>query len=95
MKLDIVIEAVRYAPKGTINLVRAYEKRGVAFSDHVLISREALVERLQQGKKCFTGHRKELLAGSFETGKEVLLKQAFIGTGSKSDQDWLDDVPVF
>jgi hypothetical protein len=36
-KADVVIEAVRYAPQGSIHLVRAYVRRSAAFSDRVLL----------------------------------------------------------
>lgn len=37
-RFDGVIEAVRYSPDGKIEVARAYERRGAAFSDHVLIT---------------------------------------------------------
>jgi len=36
---------------GQIALVRAYERRGVTFSDRVLLDRATLLERLKNGKK--------------------------------------------
>jgi len=47
-KVDGVIEAVRYK-NGQIVIVRAYERRGATFSDHVLLERKTLLERLQKG----------------------------------------------
>ena len=48
-KFDGVIEAVRYK-SGKIEVVRAYERRGATFSDHVLLDRKELLERLRGGK---------------------------------------------
>ena len=70
-KLDGVIEAVRYAPDGKIALVRAYERRGATYSDHLLISRDELVKRLKAGKRFVVGSRKEFLASTFEVAAEV------------------------
>jgi hypothetical protein len=71
MKLDGVIEAVRYSPDGKIIVVRAYERHGVVWSDHVLLGRKELSERLKQGKKFVVGERKTYLGSVFETGKVV------------------------
>ena len=72
-KLDGIIEAVRYTPEGKINIVRAYELRGVAYSDRTILDREILVKRLKEGKKFVIGQRKEFWGGTFETGKAVKL----------------------
>jgi hypothetical protein len=64
-----------YAPDGKIEMARAFERRGAAFSDHVLISREKLLEKIKSGKKCVTGQRKEFLAGTFETEKTYKLAE--------------------
>jgi len=97
-KFDGVIEAVRYRG-GKIDVVRAYERRGPTFSDHVLLDRKALVERLEKGKRFVTGQRKELLASTFETGKAVSLEgqngRQVITTRPQSEQDVLEGVPAF
>jgi acetyl-CoA carboxylase beta subunit len=95
IRFDGVIEAVRYASDGKIEVVRAYERRGAAFSDHVLIGRAALVERLKQGKKFVTGQRKPNLGGMFEIGASVALKGDVITTQPDANHDFLDAVPVF
>lgn len=94
-RFDGVIEAVRYAPDGKIEFARAYERRGAAFSDHVLIGRAALVERLKQGKKFVVGQRKPNLGGMFETQASVVLAGDVITTRPGADHDFLDAVPVF
>ena len=97
-KIDGVIEAVRYK-NGLIVMVRAYERRGASYSDHLLIQRRDLLERLKLGKKFVTGSRKELLASTFESGKAVQVVsrdgKEFISTRDAADRDELEQVPVF
>lgn len=98
-KLDGVIEAVHYK-NGQIQLVRAFERRGAAFSDRVLINRKELLDRIKKGSKYLIGKRKQLLAGTFEVqdkpvqvlnqnGKEI------ISTRPDADHDELEQAPVF
>src|SRR5688572_22105390 len=97
-KLDGLIEAVRYK-NGQIVMVRAYERRGATFSDHVLIERKALVERLQKGERFAVGSRQELKASTFNLSSEVqLVKQnghEWIATRPDATGDMLDGAPVF
>jgi hypothetical protein len=72
-KFDGIVEAVRYAPNGQVLWVRAYERRGPTFSDHVLIERQALVELLKAGKRFFAGQRKPYLASEFEVAQPLRL----------------------
>ena len=98
-KFDGVIEAVRYK-SGQIEVVRAFERRGAAFTDRVMLNRKEFLDRLKKGKKYFVGKRKEFLAGTFEVqdkpvqvvdrnGKEI------ITTRAEADQDELEQAPVF
>ena len=98
-KFDGVIEAVRYK-SGQIEVVRAFERRGAAFTDRVMLNRKEFLGRLKKGKKYFVGRRKEFLAGTFEVqdkpvqvvdrnGKEI------ITTRAEADQDELEQAPVF
>lgn len=97
-KFDGVIEAVRYSD-GQIEEVRAFERRGAAFSDRVLISRKELLKRLKDGRKFVLGQRKEFFAGSFDTGKPVQVVgrngQEFISTRGDAERDELEQAPVF
>jgi hypothetical protein len=99
VKFDGVIEAARYTPDGSILLVRVYERRGATFSDRVLLSRQALLDRLKKGKKFVIGQRKEFLASTFETAERVHLAgskgQEFITTSETAYRDLLEDVPLF
>jgi hypothetical protein len=94
-KFDIVITTVRYAPNSKIEIVRAFERRGAAFSDHVLLSRQVLLEKIKNSKKCVTGRRKEFLAGTFDVYKTVQVVGDFITTENSAGQDNLQDVPIF
>jgi hypothetical protein len=97
-KFDGVIEAVHYKD-GQIEAVRAFERRGSAFSDRVLIPRQNLLERLKDGKKFVLGQRKEFFAGTFETGKPVQVVsrsgKEFISTRGDAEHDELEQAPVF
>lgn len=99
-KFDGVIEAVRYAPPGTIQTVRVYERRGAIFSDRLLLSRQALVDQLKSGKVFMAGQRMESLAGTFEVSKRVRLvkqdgKDVILSDGQAADHDQLQGVPLF
>ncbi len=95
-KLDGVIEAVRYTPGGKITVVRAYERHGVVWSDHVLLERKELSERLKQGKRFVVGERKLYLGSIFETGTAVHQMEGNIITeGQTSGRDLLSGVPIF
>ncbi len=99
-KYDGVIEAVRYNRNGKIALVRAYELRGVSYSDRVLLDRETLLERLKAGKKFTTGRRKERWASTFEFGKVITAtskdgKDFLTTRDSISNRDEIEDTPAF
>lgn len=95
-KLDGVVEAVRYTPEGRIATVRAYERRGVVWSDHILLDRKTLLERLRQGKRFAVGRRKPFLGGQFEAGKPLRRSGDYIITeGQAAVRDILAGVPIF
>ncbi len=98
-KFDGVIEAVRYK-NGQIEVVRAFERRGAAFSDRVLLTRGELVHRLKKGLKFSVGRRKEFLAGSFEFQDKPLKLVSqngheVISTRPDAKKDELENAPVF
>ena len=72
-KFDGVIEAVHYSRGGQIDFVRAYERRGVTFSDRVLLDRKTLLERLKAKKRFITGERRPLLGSTFDSGRDINL----------------------
>jgi hypothetical protein len=97
-KMDGVIEAARYK-NGQLLIVRAYERRGAAFSDCLLLERKTLLERMQKGKQYLTGSREELRAGTFKVGKPVLIvkldDRELLATRKTATCDELEGVPVF
>jgi hypothetical protein len=96
LKVDGIIEAVRYTPNGRINVVRAYERHGAVWSDHVLLDRKELVERLNKGRRFMTGQRKPYLGSRFETGVAVRnFGDHVVTEGFTSARDQLAGVPVF
>ena len=97
-RFDGVIEAVRYKD-GRIEVVRAFERRGSAFSDRVLIRRGELLKKLKDGRKFVIGQRKEYLAGTFDTSKPVQVvsrgDKELISTRGDAEWDELEQAPVF
>jgi hypothetical protein len=98
-KYDGVIEVVHYKPDGQVDWVRAYLRRGAAFTDRIKLDRSTLVEHLKSGKRYLSGKRVTLMAGTFdvdrplrvvqENGKEVLV------TGEiQAEHDNLEGVPI-
>jgi hypothetical protein len=96
---DGVVEAVRLTSRGKIQFVRAYERRGPTFSDHVLLDRDALVERIKSGKRFVTGVRIPNGGSEFDIADEVKLLETsegevVISGDSASQKDHLQGVPV-
>jgi hypothetical protein len=96
---DGVIEAVRYK-NGQIEVVRAFERRGAAFTDRVLLSRDEFLKRLKKGKKYVVGRRKEFLAGTFDVQEKPVRvldhnSKEIISTRAGADHDELEQAPVF
>jgi hypothetical protein len=96
LKIDGVIEAVRYNAGGKISLVRSYQRRGAVWSDHVLLGRPELVEQLKKGRRFVTGTRRHNLGSVFETGARVRFVDDHIFTdGQSTAREFLAGVPVF
>ena len=98
-KFDGVIEAVRYK-NGQIEVVRAFERRGAAFTDRIMLGRDEFMKRIKKGQKYVVGKRKEFLAGSFDVQEkpvQVLTRDGkeIISTRSEADHDELEQAPVF
>jgi hypothetical protein len=95
-KIDGIIEAVHYLPDGKIDTVRAYERRGFIWSDHILLNRAELVERLKKGEKFATGQRTRYLGSWLETGPIVRFDRNIVSTvGQEGTRDLLTGVPIF
>ncbi|UCH59811.1 MAG: hypothetical protein JSV61_16575 [Anaerolineales bacterium] len=98
-KYDGVVDSVHFKPGGEVAWVRAYERRGSTFSDHVLIDRDTLIQKLKSGKKYVVGRRVPLMASTFEVDQPLKVvrsgDQDVLAVGdTQADRDRLDDVPV-
>ncbi len=96
-KIDGVIEGVRYNPDGTISVVRAYERRGVVWTDDLLLQRKDLIDRLKQGKHFVIGVRKTNLGSVFETSTKVQMDDGHVVTEGQNpaNRDMLSGVGIF
>lgn len=97
---DGVVETVRYAPDGKIQWVRAYERQGFVFTDHFLMDREKLIERLKAGQRIYTGERQPYLGSDFEIKQPIRLVQRsgqdYVVAGeANGERDRLEGVPIF
>lgn len=98
-KYDGVVEAVHYAPNGRVDWVRAYLRRGIAWSDWVIIPRDQLIQEIKSGKRMVVGKRVQYMAGTFDVtipiqvagknGQEVLTTSS-----ATTEQDLLEGMPV-
>ncbi len=100
VKYDGVIEAVRYTPEGKISLARAYERRGPAFSDRILLSRDELIKRLNSGEKYMVGKRIPMMGGMFEVSTRLQLVRGegnfvWVSTSPSENRDHLEGAPLF
>jgi hypothetical protein len=98
-KYDGVIEAVHYNENGQVEWVRAYERRGPAFSDTVLFDRGTLIEQLKAGKIFFIGQRILYMGSSFEVSQPVRIievdgKEVLVSGDMTSEQDCLEGAPI-
>ena len=96
--IDGVIEAARYK-NGQVACVRAYERRGKTYSDHVVIDRKTLMERLQKGQQYMIGSREKLCVSTFKIGKLVLVVKQdgreFLATSENAAHDELEGALFF
>jgi hypothetical protein len=98
-KYDGVIEAVHYNKDGQIEWVRAYERRGSAFSDIVLLDRETLIRQLRSGAILYIGQRIPYMGSSFEISQQVRIMEvagrAILLSGEQnSKKDCLEGAPI-
>ncbi len=99
-KFDSVVEAIRVDNDGQLLLARLYDRRGVIFSDHKLVKREDLINRLKEGKTILCGSRTHFKGSEFDTGQTLRLVTnngnpvLVIGDGTPQ-QDQLTGLPRF
>lgn len=98
-KIDGVIEAVHYRPDGQVDWVRAYLRRGSAWSDRVILTRADLIKAIKAGQKMMIGQRVEFMAGTFDVSAPVNVTgrdgQEVLSTSTTaSDRDQLEGAPI-
>lgn len=98
-KFDGVVVAVHYTGDGRVEWVRAFERRGSAFSDHVLVARQQLIDKVKKGMRYYVGERKEYLGGTFETSEPVRVitrdgRDVLVVGDRESEKDNLEGVPL-
>jgi hypothetical protein len=98
-KFDGVIDAVRYDDDGKIIWVRGYERKGFIFSDLILFSRQEIIDRLEAGKKFYTGNRHHLMGHNFDVNKPLRLverngEKLVIAGDTPTDKDHIAGVPL-
>ena len=97
---DGVVEAVHYKKTGRIDWVRAYERRGPTWSDHLIIDRKTLLKKLEEGKRFFAGKRNVFNASEFKLGKKLVIDdngkgEVIITENTKQNLiDHLEDVEI-
>lgn len=99
-KIDAVLESVRLEEDGQLQWARIYERRGIIFTDHFLVDREQLVQRLKSGKKIFTGKRQPKMGSVFDTFDEIRLttsdgKELMVAGSLSNEKDFLTSLPRF
>jgi hypothetical protein len=98
-KYDTVVQAVRYDDDGRVLWVRAFQRLGSIWSDHVLLDRKTLVEQLNSGKKVVIGERIPFYGATFETSSQVKLvkkesQEIIISGDVQADVDCLQGIPI-
>jgi len=99
-QFDGVIEAVHYRPDGQVDWVRAYLRRGSAWSDRVILPRPDLIKEIKAGKQFMVGQRVEYMAGTFDVSRPVKISgqngQEFLTTSASAslDHDELEGTPI-
>lgn len=98
-KFDGVVESVHYKPNGEVDWVRAYERRGPTFSDHLLLPRAELIRRMKSGKKYVVGQRVPLMGSTFDVSHPLRLvqeggKESVVAGAANGNGDRLEGVPV-
>ena len=96
---DGVLEAAHFKPDGQLDWVRVYERKGAVFSDRILLSRQAFVDQLKDGKRYVVGERILNMGGIFNVTQPVRLlkrdaKQVIVVGETQTTQDELAGVPI-
>lgn len=98
-KFDGVVEAVHYGPDGKVDWVRAYLRRGPAWSDRVIIRRQELIDEIKSGKNLVIGERIEFMGGTFDVSKSIQIQgsegqEVLVTSNSSQDGDHLEGAAI-
>jgi hypothetical protein len=99
IKYDGVVEAVHYNEDGQLEWARVYQRRGMVFSDRIILSRREFIERLKAGKEFMVGRRVRQMGATFEVSQLVRLVEVnglellAAGDAQPEEKDSLDGVP--
>jgi hypothetical protein len=99
IKYDGVLETVHFKPDGQLDWVRVYIRRGPIFSDRILLSRQAFIEKLKSGKRYWVGKRIHGMGGKFNVTQPVHLlhkegNPVIVVGDARSAKDELTGVPI-
>lgn len=97
-RVDVVLTSARYDAQGRLDLAKGYLRRGLVWSDVVLLRREELIDMLRSGLRVVVG-RPRKLPGDFDIGASVRLDGSLEGgrlsaNGSRGEGDQLG-LPLF
>jgi len=98
-KYDGVVQAVRYDDQGQVLWVRAFLRRGQAWSDQIILKRIALIELIKSGKRIVVGERTKFLGATFETADPVTVvkvngHEVLVTGDTQAKKDSLAGVPL-
>ncbi len=98
-RADLVLVDARLSQDGQrITVARGYERWGDVWSDLLILDRDALIRRLKDGRRIFTGRLKDL-PGDFDLLARVSLGDGggSIRAGSRARSESADDlgIPLF
>jgi len=98
-KFDGVVEAVHYGPDGKIDWVRAYLRRGPAWSDRVIIRRQELINEIKAGKTLVIGKRIDFMGGTFDVCDPIQVKgsdgqEVLVTSNSSQNGDHLEGAGI-
>ena len=96
---DGVLETAHFTPDGQLDWVRVYVRRGVVFSDCLLMNRQAFIEQLKAGMRYRVGERIHNMGGKFNVTQSVhLLLQdgnpVIVVGDARTAKDELTGVPI-
>lgn len=96
---DGVIQAVHYNEQGQVLWVRAFLRRGAVWTDHVRLSRDELISKINSGLQFRVGERLPYQGGTFKVSDPVQLvkencHEVLVSGSRQGESDRLEGVPL-